>query len=482
MERQRSSTPEVQGIPSKAVVRLVNRLQNQGIPMHSMLIARHGVLAVELYWKPYGRDVLHRMFSQTKSFTSLAIGLLEAEGRINLQDKICSYFPEYLPGKVDPWMEEMTIEHLLMMETCHDKTTYQKTSKTENWVRSFFQKQPTHRPGTLFQYDTSASHTLCALVEKLTGQKMLDYLKEKVLGQIGFSEESYVLPDPFGVSMGGTGLMAKPVDMILVGMMLMNQGKHPEDYGKGSGRQVYPADYLKRALAFQASTDMNSDREKGYGYQFWLLPQDGFAMLGMGSQNLWCFPKQDMVIAVTADTQGIPNGSDMILDLITSEILENLSDEPLKEEEESQRELSALADNLTLPVLSGIEKEESLQKQIDGKDFFLRANPSGFKRIKVGFTGESQGYLEYENERGTHQIPFGMGRLEECRFPEYDQRSFTSAAWCARNILYVRTWLADESVAAVHWKLAFGEDGTLTVLMKKTEETKFNEFQGILNS
>ena len=481
MTIQKTSSPEAQGIPSGAVIRLVNKLKEQEIPMHSLLIARHGYLTAELYWRPYGRDVLHRMFSQTKSFTSLAIGLLEAEGTITLQDKICSYFPEFLPGNPDPWLQEMTIENLLMMETCHDKTTYKKTSTTENWVRSFFQTQPTHRPGTVFQYDTSASHTLCALVEKLTGQKMLDFLKDKVLRQIGFSEESYVLPDPFGVSMGGTGLMAKPVDMLRVGLMLLNEGKHPDDYGKKEGRQVYPGDYLKKALSFRTPAAAGLDTAQGYGYQFWMLPFQGFAMLGMGSQNLLCFPQQDMVIAFNADTQGIPNGSDIILNNIITELFEKLSDQPLPEDKESQEVLERLAEELTLPCLAKTI-ETPVQEIVNGKDFFLRRNSAGFKRIKVVFSTSEEGYLEYENERGSHQIPFGMGRLKECVFPEYGQRCVTSVAWLSEDTLYIRTWLTDESVASVHWKMFFGKDGSLTVRMHKTEETKFNEFQGLLNS
>ena len=119
----------------------------------------------------------------------------------------------------------MTIENMLKMQTCYNMTTYNKTSTTENWVRSFFQTEPTHRPGTLFMYDTSSSHTLCALVEKLTGEKMLDYLKEKLLRQIGFSEESYIIEDPFGTSMGGSGLMATPEDLLRTGCMLLKQEK-----------------------------------------------------------------------------------------------------------------------------------------------------------------------------------------------------------------------------------------------------------------
>ena len=140
----------------------VKEVEKRKIPLHSVLIAQHGNLLFEKYYAPYCRNKLQRMFSVTKSFTSLAIGLLEQEGKISLQDPICDYFPEYLPGRVHPWLAEMTIENMLKMQTCYNMTTYNKTSTTENWVRSFFQTEPTHRPGTLFMYDTSSSHTLCA--------------------------------------------------------------------------------------------------------------------------------------------------------------------------------------------------------------------------------------------------------------------------------------------------------------------------------
>ncbi len=482
----KKSTPETQGIPSNCLYRLIEKLKEYKIPMHSLLIARHGHLVLEAYYEPYGRETLHRMFSETKSCTSLAVGLLVQDGTINLQDKICEFFPEYLPGKVHPWMAEMTIEDMLKMESCHSMTTYNKTSTTENWVRSFFQTVPTHRPGQVFMYDTSSSHTLCALVEKLTGQKLLDFLKERVLREIGFSEESYIIPDPFGVSMGGSGLMAKPMDMMLLGLMLLNGGRHPDAWGKEDERQIYPGEYLNRAVKFQTPTMMSSTADWGYGYQFWKMPDDGFAMLGMGSQDTLCFPRQDIVVVTTADTQGIPNGRDIIRNEILTEVFNHLSDKPLPEDEQArkgQKRLGKMTASLTLPILKEEpSKANSMEKIVDGKDYYFYPNKDGFRRMKVWFESGKKGVLEYENQRGTHKIVFGFGENLGCRFPEYNQYCVSSAFWCDRDTLYICTWLADESVASVHFKLIFSEDKRLTLLMKKTEETKFNEFQGILEA
>ena len=85
----RISTSEAQGIPSSSLCRLIEKLKEHKLPMHSLLVARHGKLVLEAYYEPYGRDTLHRMFSQTKSYTSLAIGLLVQEGRLRLNDRIC---------------------------------------------------------------------------------------------------------------------------------------------------------------------------------------------------------------------------------------------------------------------------------------------------------------------------------------------------------------------------------------------------------
>lgn len=139
-------TARMRELTEQNMQEFVKEVEKRKIPLHSVLIAQHGNLLFEKYYAPYCRNKLQRMFSVTKSFTSLAIGLLEQEGKISLQDPICDYFPEYLPGKVHPWLAEMTIENMLKMQTCYNMTTYNKTSTTENWVRSFSRQNPPTDP------------------------------------------------------------------------------------------------------------------------------------------------------------------------------------------------------------------------------------------------------------------------------------------------------------------------------------------------
>ena len=239
---------------------------------------------------------------------------------------------------------------------------------------------------------------------------------------------------------------------------------------------------MDQALKFQTSTVMNSLsplRNWGYGFQFWKMPDNGFAMIGLGSQDTLCFPEQDMVITMNSDTQGIPNGSDMILNLIRTEIFEQLSDQPLPELGETEQKLwKEKLEKLELPVLEEWGGE-NVSQMVNGKDYKFYANKEGFYRMRLSFETDQTGVLEYENERGSHQIPFGMGNHQIGMFPEYDQLCASSGAWCSKDTFYVCCQLIDESVAAVHFKFIFAENGTMTIFMKKTEETKFNEFQGV---
>lgn len=470
--------PEEVGIPSEAVEGLIGNLRKNGIPMHGVLVARYGKLAAEGYYRPYKRETLHRMFSVTKSFTSMAIGLLEQEGKIRLSDRICSYFPEYLPGSVHPWLAEMTIEDMLQMRTCHNMTTYNKVSTTENWVRSFFQTRPTHRPGTVFMYDTSASHTLCALVEKLTGQELLSYLKDRCLRRIGFSEESYIIKDPFGTSMGGSGLMARPDDLLKVGLLFLNGGKDPAEYGTGKGEQIYPKEYLTSAISSHVSPVMNRSGKAGYGYQIWRLPNHGYGFCGMGDQLLMCYPDQDLAVVTTADTQGIPGASDIIYRAVAEELLDKLSDAPLEGKVEEQKRLARLLADLKIPAAEGASRPDS--DEWSGMVYPLRLNAQGFKEMGVEYQ-EEKGILKYTLQGRPCSLPFGFGHTEESVFPDYGQKCVTSGAWLDGHTLWIVSWLIDECVASVSFKLYFKGD-TLTVQMEKTEETKFTEYQGLVNS
>lgn len=469
----KKAVSEEVGIPGSCIINFIRRLDRHGIPMHSFLILRHDRLIAEGYYAPYHADTLHRMFSISKSFTSIAIALLAEEGRLSLDDAIVSYFPDKVLDDVHPWIASTTIRDMLMMRTCHASSTY-KPDMNKDWVGSYFTTPPTHPSGRLFHYDTSASHTLCALVERLTHMPMLDYLKQR-LAPLGLSESSYMLTDPFGVSMGGSGLVATPMDLLKFGYLIASHGRLGQ-------QQLVPADYIDTATSCLTDTRVTApvlSEACGYGYQFWRNEKNGFTCYGMGGQLIICLPDYDMICVTTADTQGIGGGNQMIYDALYEEILPYASEHPLEENPSIQKALQALTSSLQLAPLKGTQFAPTAS-EFFGIHYQLTDNPMGFTDFSVTFDSDSQcGQLHFTLNGQDCTLPFGIGHLEECDFPIYHQHCASSGIWQDSSTLYIRAHIIDAYVGSVHFQCVFSSQD-VTVFMKKQEESLFTEFSGHL--
>lgn len=300
---------EEYGIPAQEARRFEEQIAASGVQLHGYLFLQGKKILAEKYYSVYNKESLHRMYSVTKSFVSMAVGLLIKEGKIALQDKICDYFPEYVENsEIHSWCKKMTIEDLLTMRTCYSSTTFKRYA-SDDWTESFFRVEPDHVPGTVFSYDTSASHTLTALVERLSGKKLLDFLREGCLNECGFSKEAYILSDPVGVSQGGSGMMCTLRDMACAAYLCNH-------FGILDGKELLPEDYMRRATTNLVPTDLQpvQDEKCGYGYFFWMPREEGFCMYGMGGQLALCFPKKDFCLLTMADTIGNPSGLQVLYD------------------------------------------------------------------------------------------------------------------------------------------------------------------------
>lgn len=448
-----SMQSNMEAIMKKASEEIWTRLIKSELPIHSFLMDWNGQLIKEAYEAPYEKTDLHRMFSITKSLCSIAVGFLLEDGRITLEDKIVDYFPEYCPpGTIHPWLLDMTIRHMLTMETCHTTTTYKK-SRENHWVESFFITPPSHRSGQIFLYDTSSSHTLAALVVKLTGKSLLDYLRDKCLNQIGFSKEAYIMKDPFGFDMGGSGLMALPSDLIKLGRYCM------DTIGKGQGAF---ANYLREAVSFQVPTmhvGQTYEEQLGYGYQFWRI-RNGFAMYGLGGQYILFYPEQNLVFAVTADTQNIKGGNQRILDII-GDCVRNL--EPMAFDTEKSPHKPEHKVSFTPP-----EEWNTSYRLLD--------NEKGFQTLTLSFN-QSEGLLNLSSAVSSFSFPFSFKEFKVSTLQEYEERIAVKAVWANSHTLYLPIQIIGESVGSIHIMLSLSEKN-ITVFMKKVEESLFSEFQG----
>ncbi|MBQ8301431.1 MAG: serine hydrolase [Clostridia bacterium] len=452
-------SPDEAGVSSRSLSNFFEALDALPFDMHSVIMIRHGKVLLETYYEPYNKETLHRMFSVTKSFVGIAIGHLAYEKKIDLDAPITSYFPEY-PTEYE-YTKQTTIRNMLMMRSPHEKTTY-KEDLTKNWVESYFTVKSTHTPGTVFSYDTSASHVLVALVEKITGMDLMDYLRGAFLDEIGFSKEAYCLKDPFGTSVGGSGLMATPMDLAKTALFVMNGGKH-------EGKQLTDGVFLEKATSFLSRTDTRGgfvDEKQGYGMQFWRTRNNGFMFYGIGGQLALCLPDKDFIMVTTADALGYQGGVQSILNIFWRDVYSKL-DEPCCC---GKYTLEKLLENRKIMPVRGSANT------FDG-EFVFDENVMGLKNLHV-VSDENGGKIDYTNETGSHTLEFKTDGFHSGKFPYYNCDCITSGAWDGENILIVKSRLIGEMVGAVTMELYFTSDG-VTISARKTEGTFFKEFNGI---
>ncbi len=219
------STPEAKGIKSEWILDYVRRLEERHLATHDLIIMRGGEVIYEAYWKPFHKDSLHRQYSVSKSFVSIAIGFLEQDGLISLDDTVSKHFPEYLEDCEDENFKNMTVRNMLMMATAKPPQGWFE-SRPKDRVKLYFDNpsKASYPAGRLFFYDSTGSFVLGALVERIVGKPFMDYLREKLFDKIGVSSEAYCLKCPGGHSWGDSAVLCKGMDLARVAQFMLNGG------------------------------------------------------------------------------------------------------------------------------------------------------------------------------------------------------------------------------------------------------------------
>jgi len=480
------TTPENAGVPSAAIERFIDRLEGSRLCMHDFLMIKGGGVLAEGYWKPFHADRRHRMYSVSKSFVSIAVGVMIGEGKLSLDDPVAGFFPELLPENPHPYFMEMTIRDLLMMSTCHNRNAYDEFSPS--FLEAFFKRTPSHRPGRVFSYDTAATVTLNAIVEKLAGQPFLEYLRPRLFDEIGVSEGIWCVERPEGGSWGGSGVMVTAMDLAKVANVCMHGGRH-------EGKQLIPEWYIRQATTRQIdnrATEADPEWQFGYGYQFWCTRNGGFAMNGMGSQFAICLPQYDFILVTNGDTQEVKTGASIILNALWTEIYPYLTGEKPclsapAEIESLKKRIEGLA---VRPEEGGLSSSRAAQWH--GAKFIMDENPMGIKWTRFFFE-EGAITMQYENVQGECELKFGVGRVCEQKFPQknyfgrrigqvpgiqYD--CLCTAAWADETSFFGHVWVTDDYFGSMKLHAVFEEDN-VTVVMQKTAEWFLNEYQGFMS-
>lgn len=359
-------SPESQGISSQDVKSYFDAMLSRpnGEP-HGVMVLRRGKVVGELFPAPFSKDYSHTIYSASKTFVAVAVGIAIEENRIRLTDRVATFFPDLLPDTIPGFLADMTIRDLLTMTSGIQPDWLMRTKGAE-WARRYLNNDFSHKPGETFQYDSMASYILSAIIQQVSGRKLIDYLKPRVFDPLAITEAEWE-ESPEGINTGGWGLRLRVESMAKFGQLLLNKGEW-------EGKRLIPADWVEEMTSSLQETGMQDT----YGYQVWRCDYpDAYRADGALGQYIIVAPNEEMVVAITQANTG--NGvaeRQLVWELLRKAGKDTLSEngafDALKETER----------NYSLPVAKGKRTRKALAL-FEGKEFNLTHNEMDWKSIRI---------------------------------------------------------------------------------------------------
>jgi hypothetical protein len=398
------STPEAEGVSSEAIITFLDSVAKSKNELHGFVFLRHGKIIASGWWNPYQSDLKHTLYSTSKSFTSTAVGFAVNEKLLTVEDKVISFFPNDLPDTVSPFLAELRVKDLLSMTSGMDPDpTTAVIRKDSNWVKGFLSTPIVNKPGTKFLYNTLATYTLSAIVQKVTGEKIIDYLTPRLFTPLGIEGMDWE-QDLRNINTGGWGLRLRTEDMARFGQLYLQKGMW-------NGKQIIPAEWVEEATTSKIDQAPEMPREKkdssdwtqGYCYQFWRCRHHAYRADGAFGQFIIVMPDEDAVIAINAET---PDMQDEI-NLVWKYLLPGMQKGKLEANTRSAADLKQKLSSLALPDLEKT-KDSELAGEISGKSYTLAPNSKNMESLSFRFSNNECRVIEIINNV-SYEITFGSG-------------------------------------------------------------------------
>ena len=376
------STPEQQGISSADILAFVDAADRDVDTMNSFILVRHGNVVAEGWWAPYDRDTPHILYSLSKSFTSTAVGLAINEGKLTLDDPVLKFFPDEAPAEPSVNLKAMRIRDLLRMNTGNQTEAPIRvddpTKQNGTWAKTFLAHPVPFKPGTHFLYNSPATYMASAIVQKVTGQTVLDYLRPRLFEPLGFKDPRWVM-SPQGINAGAYGLSIRTEEIAKFGQLYLQKGMW-------NGKQLIPASWVEQATSVQTSNGSapTSDWDQGYGYQFWRSRHNSFRGDGAFGQYCMVIPELDAVVAITSGVRNMQQ----VMNLVWDKLLPAMKPGRLPENAAARKQLETRLTGLSVKFPTG-SSSSNVAPKVSGKWFEIPENDLGIQAVSFDFNGGS---------------------------------------------------------------------------------------------
>ncbi len=357
------STPSAQGVDPAGVEGFLDQMAvTDDVELHSLMLLRNGHVVTEGWWAPYTPERVHLLYSLSKSFASTAAGLAVAEGLLDLDRTVLSYFPELDADVTDERSRSMLVRHVAAMASGHHAETIEQALANDpaEPVRGFLQIPPEHEPGSWFAYNQPCTYTLAAIVQRESGQGLIDYLTPRLFAPLGIGRVGWQQQPP-GRALGFTGLHATTDAIAKLGQLYLQRGWWGD-------HRLLPEEWVEEATSVQVENPLeeNPDWHQGYGFQFWMA-RHGYRGDGAYGQFCVVLPEHQTVVAIT----GASLDMQAVLDGLWTHLLPALGDDHRSSPDKTAADLrlARRMTTLALPLATGKAEPEEAPERWDGAVF-----------------------------------------------------------------------------------------------------------------
>lgn len=304
-----TSTPSAEGIDPAGLVDLIDAIESDPvIEPHGLIVHRHGRRVLETYWEPHRAGQLRLVYSLSKSFTGTALGLAVGDGLLSLDDLVVDHLPEHVSA-ADERTRRMRIRHLASMSSGHNDETLLEALMSDpgDLVGAFLRIPPENEPGTWFAYNQPPVLALSTILNRLTGKRLTDQLRHRVLDPIGIGDLRWTAYQP-GVDVGFSGVFTDLDAVARLGQLHL-------DGGTWDGRRILPRGWVGEASSIQVDNAQRAepDWRRGYGFQLWMC-RHGYRGDGAFGQYMVVLPEHDAVVAFFSHTEPMQSFLDHVWD------------------------------------------------------------------------------------------------------------------------------------------------------------------------
>ena len=331
------AVPETEGVPSELLCDYIEEIyNNKNINVQGLIVSRHGKTLLKTGFDAWESDVWKCAFSQSKSVTSIAVGMLMEDRLVTPNTTVADIFGKKVPALYKSKFKDMTLLHLLNMSS---GAVFNELTciTTDNWVKGFFTTGSSFAPGEKFNYNSLNTYMLSAAVTVLTGKSMAEFLDERLFKPLSITNYFWE-KCPKGANRGGWGLFIKPSDLVKIGQLLLQNGEW-------EGKRILSEKYVK------AATEKRIDVPEGagdydYGLQIWTARDyNGFLFNGMLGQNMFCFRDSGIVVAVNSGNTDIFQKNDIFP--VTHKYFNREFEDSLPRNKKGEKKLKKLTDTLS---------------------------------------------------------------------------------------------------------------------------------------